>query len=77
MAQVKINGVPYDTDLLSDEVKDHLRHMAHIDEEFARLNMQLDVLRIARVEIGNRLDRALLREQINSISLASDGSGSH
>jgi hypothetical protein len=66
MAAIKINGVTYETDSLSDDVKGHLRHLAHIDQEFERLHMKMDVLRIARAEIGARLDNDLLRSQINS-----------
>jgi hypothetical protein len=65
MAAIKINGVTYETDSLSDDVKGHLRHLAHIDQEFERLHMKMDVLRIARAEIGARLDNDLLRAQIN------------
>ena len=65
MAEIKINGVTYETDSLSDDVKGHLRHLAHIDQEFERLHMKMDVLRIARAEIGARLDNDLLRAQIN------------
>lgn len=65
MAQVRINGIAYETEELSDEIKDHLRYMAHIDADMERLTMQMDVLRIARAEIGGRLDKALLQDQIN------------
>lgn len=65
MPAIKINGVTYETDSLSDDVKGHLRHLSHIDQEFERLHMQMDVLRIARAEIGARLDNDLLRSQIN------------
>ena len=65
MAAIKMNGVTYETDSLSDDVKGHLRHLAHIDQEFERLHMKMDVLRIARAEIGARLDNDLLRAQIN------------
>lgn len=65
MTAIKINGVTYETDSLSDDVKGHLRHLAHIDQEFERLHMKMDVLRIARAEIGARLDNDLLRAQIN------------
>ena len=72
MPLVKINGVTYEADTLSDEIKAHLHHLAHIENEFERLTMQMDVLRIARAEIGGRLDRELLRAQINAAPFVAD-----
>lgn len=65
MAMVKINGISYDVEALSGEVKAHLQRLAFIDAEFERLQLQLDVLRVARDEIGVRLDRALVSMELN------------
>ena len=68
MPIIKINGLAYELDTLSDEAKAHLRYMAFIDSEMERLSMRADTLRLAREEVGRRLDRALLRETIASLS---------
>jgi hypothetical protein len=65
MPHVKINGVTYDVDTLSDEVKSHLKALAFIDAESERLAMQLSVMRISREEVGRRLDLALTRQELN------------
>lgn len=65
MPHVKINGVTYDVDTLSDEVKSHLQALAFIDAESERLAMQLSVMRISREEVGRRLDLALTRQELN------------
>jgi hypothetical protein len=65
MAAIKINGVSYDVERLSDEVKAHLQRLSFIDAETERLHLQMDVLRVARDEIGARLDRALLHMELN------------
>jgi len=68
MPIIKINGVAYELDTLGDEAKAHLRYMAFIDSEMERLSMRADMLRLARDEVGRRLDRALLRETISGLS---------
>jgi hypothetical protein len=65
MPYVKINGVTYDVDAISDEVKGHLRALSFIDSELERIGMQLSVLRISREEVGRRLDLALTRQELN------------
>jgi archaellum component FlaC len=65
MPSVKINGITYDFETLSDELKNHLKYLAFIDSEVERLNLQLNVLRISREEIGRQLDSALLRQELN------------
>ena len=74
MPIITINGVSYEADSLSEDIKGHLHHLAHIDHEFERLTMQMDVLRIARAEIGARLDRELLRAQMNDAVFVGDAS---
>jgi hypothetical protein len=65
MPFVKINGVTYDVDAISEEVKGYLRALSFIDAELDRIGMQLSVLRISREEIGRRLDLALTRQELN------------
>jgi hypothetical protein len=65
MPSVKINGITYDFETLSNELKNHLKYLAFIDSEVERLNLQLNVLRISREEIGRQLDSALLRQELN------------
>ncbi len=65
MPLVKINGVTYDVDAISEEVKGHLRALSFIDAELDRIGMQLSVLRISREEVGRRLDLALTRQELN------------
>ena len=65
MPSVKINGITYDFETLSDELKNHLKYLAFIDSEVERLNLQLNVLRISREEIGRQLDSALLSQELN------------
>ena len=65
MPLVKINGLTYEFNDLSDEVKGHLKYMAFIDAELEQLAMRQNLLHIAREQIGQRMDRALLRDSIN------------
>lgn len=65
MPSVKINGITYDFETLSDELKNHLKYLAFIDSEVERLSLQLNVLKISREEIGRQLDSALLRQELN------------
>ncbi|MFM1855845.1 MAG: hypothetical protein RLZ83_1154 [Pseudomonadota bacterium] len=75
MPFVKINGVTYDVDAISDEVKGHLRALSFIDAELDRIGMQLSVLRISREEIGRRLDLALTRQELNRPDAAVPAAG--
>jgi hypothetical protein len=59
MPMVKINGIAYEFDHLSDEVKGHLSYLSFIDAELEQLGMRQNVLRIARDQVGQRLDAAL------------------
>jgi hypothetical protein len=70
---VKINGVSYDAESLSEEVRAHLQRLAFIDAESERVHLQLDVLRVARDEIGARLDRALVHMELNQPHGNADG----
>ena len=65
MPSVKINGITYDFDALSEELKNHLKHLAFIDSEIERLALQMNVLRISREAIGQQLDSAVLRHELN------------
>lgn len=65
MPLVKINGITYEFDHLGDEVKGHLSYLAFIDAELEQLGMRQSVLRIARDQVGLRLDAALVRESVN------------
>ncbi len=62
MPLVKINGLTYEFNDLADEVKGHLKYMAFIDAELEQLAMRQNLLHIARDQIGQRMDRALVRE---------------
>ncbi len=68
MPTIKINGLAYDFDALSDESKGHLRYLAFIDSELERLTMRADMLKLARDEVGRQLDRTLLRETVSGLS---------
>ena len=72
MPFVKINGLTYDFETLSDELKNHLKHLAFIDSEMERLSLQMNVLRISRDEIGRQLDSALLRQELNQATPAGE-----
>jgi len=65
MPFVKINGITYDFETLSEELKNHLKHLAFIDAEIERLGLQMNVLRISREAIGRELDSAVLRQELN------------
>jgi hypothetical protein len=65
MPMVKINGIAYEFDHLSDEVKGQLSYLSFIDAELEQLGMRQNVLRIARDQVGQRLDAALLRDSVN------------
>jgi len=65
MPLIKINGVSYEFDQLGDEVKGQLKYMAFIDAELEQLAMRQNLLHMSRDQVGQRLDRALLRETLN------------
>ncbi len=65
MPLVKINGITYEFDSLADEIKGHLKYMAFIDSELEQLALRQNLLHIARDQIGQRMDRALVRENVN------------
>jgi len=66
MPLIKINGLTYEFDQLSDEAKGHLRYLGFIDSELEQLSMRINLLKISRDEIGQRLDAALLRQSVNA-----------
>lgn len=65
MRAVKINGVTYDLDSLSDEVKTHLRYLSFIDSEAERLTMKMNMLKLSREQVGKMLDLAIARHTLN------------
>jgi hypothetical protein len=64
MPLIKINGLAYEFDKLDDEAKGHLRYLAFIDAEIEQMAMRMNVLKISRDQIGQRLDAALLRQSV-------------
>jgi len=64
MPLIKINGLAYEFDNLGDEAKGHLRYLASIDAELEQLSMRINLLKISRDHIGQRLDAALLRQSV-------------
>ena len=64
MPLIKINGLAYEFDTLDDEAKSHLRYLAFIDAELEQMAMRMNVLKISRDQIGQRLDAALLRQSV-------------
>lgn len=64
MTMVKINGVTYEFEALSEEVKNHLKFLAFIDAELEQLAMRRSVLLISREQIGHRLDKAMVHQSI-------------
>lgn len=65
MPLVKINGITHDFDQLGDEVKSYLKYLAFIDAELEQLGMRQNLLHMARDQVGQRMDRALMRDSIN------------
>ncbi len=64
MPLIKINGLTYEFDKLDEEAKGHLRYLAFIDAELEQMAMRMNVLKISRDQIGQRLDAALLRQSV-------------
>ncbi len=64
MPLIKINGLAYEFDKLDEEAKGHLRYLAFIDAELEQIAMRMNVLKISRDQIGQRLDAALLRQSV-------------
>lgn len=65
MPLVKINGITHEFDNLGDEVKGHLKYLAFIDAELEQLSMRQNLLHMARNQVGQQMDRALLRDSVN------------
>ena len=65
MPIIKINGVSYDAESLTDEIRSHLQRLAFIDAEVDKIRLQMDILRVARDEIGSRLDKAIVAMDLN------------
>lgn len=70
MTMVKINGVTYEFEQLSEEVKNHLKFLAFIDAELEQLAMRRSVLLISREQIGHRLDKAMVHQSIEQSAQA-------
>jgi len=64
MPLIKINGITYEFDKLTEEVKGHLRYLSFLDAELEQSHMRLASMRIAREEVGRRLDQALVHQSI-------------
>ena len=64
MPLIKINGLAYEFDTLDEEAKGHLRYLAFIDAELEQLVLRMNVMKISRDQIGQRLDSALLRQSV-------------
>jgi hypothetical protein len=64
MPLIKINGLAYEFDTLDEEAKGHLRYLAFIDAELEQLALRMNVMKISRDQIGQRLDSALLRQSV-------------
>jgi len=64
MPLIKINGLAYEFDKLDEDAKGHLRYLAFIDAELEQIAMRMNVLKISRDQIGQRLDAALLRQSV-------------
>jgi hypothetical protein len=64
MPLIKINGLAYEFDTLNEEAKGHLRYLAFIDAELEQMAMRMNLLKISRDQIGQRLDAALLRQSV-------------
>lgn len=64
MPLIKINGLAYEFDTLDDEAKGHLRYLAFIDAELEQMAMRMNLLKISRDQVGQRLDAALLRQSV-------------
>jgi hypothetical protein len=65
MPLIKINGLAYEFDTLDEEAKGHLRYLAFIDAELEQLALRMNVMKISRDQIGQRLDSALLRQSVS------------
>jgi hypothetical protein len=64
MPLIKINGLAYEFDTLDEEAKGHLRYLSFIDAELEQMAMRMNVMKISRDHIGQRLDVALLRQSV-------------
>lgn len=72
MPQVKINGVTYEFDALSEEVKTHLKYLSYIDSEIERMKMQLTTFHMSRDHVGRLLDTAMANHMLNSAPFEGD-----
>jgi|GEM_PF-1566131 len=64
MPLIKINGITYEFEQLTEEVKGHLRYLSFIDAELEQNQMRIASMRIARDEVGRRLDQALVEQSL-------------
>lgn len=59
MAEITIDGKPYDTDKLSDQAKAQLGNLQFVDQEIARAQANLAVLQTARQTYAQALKTEL------------------
>lgn len=59
MSLIKIDGIDYDVDLLSNEAKNHLASIQFVDGEIARLQAMVAALQTARIAYSNELKKHL------------------
>ena len=59
MASIRIDNIDYDLDTLSDDAKAQLRSIQFVDQELARLQMQMAAMQTARNAYVNALKAAL------------------
>ena len=56
---ITIDNQQYNPEDLSDEAKSHLSHLAFIEAETRRCQMNINILNVARQRIGEMLKKAL------------------
>ena len=62
MAEITIDGKPYDTDNLADAAKSQLGNLQFVDQEIARTQGQLAVLQTARQTYAQALKGELEKQ---------------
>jgi len=59
MTTIKIDGVEYELDSLSEECKAQLVSLRFVDSEIARMNAQMAALKTARIAYGKAIKQTL------------------
>lgn len=75
MPLVKINGVTYEFETLTEEVQTHLKYLSYIDSEIDRLKMQLGTFHLSREHVGRLLDTAMANLALNQAPFESTAAG--